>query len=967
MKVFLSSTAQDLDAYRKVADDTILRLSQQTVAMERFGPLPGAPVEECERLAREGDVVVCIVAHRYGFVPQNGKGSITQREIEAAKAAGKDVLVWIVADNYPWIEKQEQDLLTDPAVLADPARVADVAENVAALITFKKWLSTTFTPETFTTPDDLGKKIAVTLSNYISEHKPPPLPRETKPPLPQDRVSIARLPVSGADLFGRDDELQLLDKAWEDPSTNIITFIAWGGVGKTALVNHWLKQTMARDNYRGAERVYAWSFYSQGTSERAASADLFIDQALRWFGDTDPTAGSPWDKGERLARYIRQTRTLLILDGLEPIQHPPGSQEGRLKDAALQALLVELAAQQPGLCVISTRERVGDLVEFENGTVVQHDLEQLSPEAGAQILRSLNVKGDDEELEEAAKELGGHAFSLTLLGSYLDEVLNGDIRRREEIENLFDDTRHGDNAQKMIAAYETWLGEGMELAILRLLGLFDRPADGRSIDALRAAPAIPRLTEPLFHWEKRARWFGLSSEVSPTPISEHEWQQAVAKLRRIKLLGAASRVDNANEPDTLDAHPLVREHFKQQLKRDRPDAWRESNNRLYEHFKKTAKEFPDTIEEMSPLYAAVAHGCAAGRHEEALNEVYIWRIQRADRSFNTKQLGAIGAELAVLSGFFERPWEAPVVRLRDQAKAFVLNEAGYDLRAMGRLQEAAQPTLAALNTNTSIENTNGAAVAASNLSQIYLTIGELPRALELAKQSVELADRSDNKFQWMTKRVTLADALNQVGRTDEAEEVFRTAEQIQTERQPAYPLLYSLQGFQYCDLLLAQGKLQEVKERGRKMFEWRLPSDSLLDIALDNLSIGRASLLEAQHADTHYTAEATEFLQRAVDGLRGAGEVSHLPRSLLVRADLYRFNGDYERAERDLAEVHRIATRSGMGLHLADYHLESARLRLAQDDKDKAREHLTTAKEMIERMGYHRRDKEVKELEQQLG
>ena len=41
MKVFLSSTAQDLVAYRQVADDTILRLSQQAVAMERFGPLPG--------------------------------------------------------------------------------------------------------------------------------------------------------------------------------------------------------------------------------------------------------------------------------------------------------------------------------------------------------------------------------------------------------------------------------------------------------------------------------------------------------------------------------------------------------------------------------------------------------------------------------------------------------------------------------------------------------------------------------------------------------------------------------------------------------------------------------------------------------------------------------------------------------------------------------------------------------------
>ena len=49
MKVFLSSTALDLVAYRQVADDTILRLSQDAVVMERFGPLDGEPVVECER------------------------------------------------------------------------------------------------------------------------------------------------------------------------------------------------------------------------------------------------------------------------------------------------------------------------------------------------------------------------------------------------------------------------------------------------------------------------------------------------------------------------------------------------------------------------------------------------------------------------------------------------------------------------------------------------------------------------------------------------------------------------------------------------------------------------------------------------------------------------------------------------------------------------------------------------------
>jgi tetratricopeptide (TPR) repeat protein len=765
-----------------------------------------------------------------------------------------------------------------------------------------------------------------------------------QPPPPRNKISIARLPVTGSDLFGRDAELQLLDAAWANPDINIITFFAWGGVGKTALVNHWLKQRLARNNYRGAERVYGWSFYSQGTSERAASADVFFDKALRWFGDTEPVPVSSWDKGERLAGFIRQTRTLLVLDGLEQLQHPPGPQEGRLKDPALQALLVELAARQAGLCVISTRERVGDLVEFENGTVIQRELKHLSPQAGVQVLRAQHVKGDDDELEQAVTEYEGHALALTLLGSYLSDVCGGDIRWRNEIESLEEDVRHGRHAERVMRAYEKWLGEGVELAVLRLLALFDRPADAASIAALRAAPAIPGLTETLQNFKER------------------EWRQALAKLRRIKLLGAAL----ASEPDTLDAHPLVREHFRQQLKREYPDAWCEANHRLYKHLKNTAKEFPDTIEEMSPLFAAVSHGCAAGRHQEALDEVFWKRIRRGDKGFRWRKLGVSGADLAAISGFFELPWEQPVAGLTDDDKSFVLTAAGFCLRALGRLQEAAQPMQAGLKACIAIEDWKNASINASNLSELYLTIGDLPLALNVAQQSVELADRSGDDYQRTHRRARLADVLHQAGCIKEAAADFRKTEAMQKQWQPNYSFLYLLSGFQYCDLLLDLGEVQEVKERAAQTLEWAIQQNWLLSIALDNLSLGRAWLIEAQQTDTDKTIQAAEFLQCAVNGMRQAGTTHHLPRGLLACAELYRFRGEYKRAESDLAEALRIATRGGMGLHLADCHLESSRLHLAQGNQGKAREYLVTAKDMIERMGYHRRDNEVNEIAQHL-
>ncbi|HEX8138499.1 MAG TPA: hypothetical protein VF544_13105 [Pyrinomonadaceae bacterium] len=151
------------------------------------------------------------------------------------------------------------------------------------------------------------------------------------------------------------------------------------------------------------------------------------------------------------------------------------------------------------------------------------------------------------------------------------------------------------------------------------------------------------------------------------------------------------------------------------------------------------------------------------------------------------------------------------------------------------------------------------------------------------------------------------------------------------------------------------------------MVEWAKQHFGLLDIALGNLSLGRAWLIEAQQSQRSDTTQAVEFLQRAVDGLRQAGHQEFIARGLLARAELHRVRGEHERAELDLAEVLRIATRGGMGLYLADYYLESARLHLAQGKRDEAHEHWETAKEMIERMGYHRRDGEVEEIAQQLG
>jgi serine/threonine protein kinase/tetratricopeptide (TPR) repeat protein len=459
----------------------------------------------------------------------------------------------------------------------------------------------------------------------------------TSSPAPR-RVSVSRMPTTGQFLLGRERELSELDEAWQNPDINIMGIVAWGGVGKSALLNHWLAR-LAKEQYRGAEMVYAWSFYLQGTQDQRMSADDFIVSTLQWFGDKDPNQGSEWEKGVRLAELVASTRTLMILDGLEPLQYSPGPNEGRLKDKSLAAFLRELAGNNTGLCVISSRFAVADLQGFMQTTVRQIDLDHLSPESGTELLRAYGIWGDEEELRSASEEYGGHSLALTLLSTYLRDVHGGDIVKRRGMSQFKQDERKGGHAHRVMESYERGLSDDPALSVLYMLGLFDRPAKPDEIAALRDPP-IPGLSDRLLD------------------ADADEWSSIVARLRRSSLLLRAHPQDHQK----LDAHPLVREYFGERLRQTRPGAWTEANARLYTFFRDNSEDFPQTLQGMEPLMRAVAFGCRAGRYRDALDQVYFPRIMHGIEQYATRVLGANGAVLATAANFFMAgDWGKPIL------------------------------------------------------------------------------------------------------------------------------------------------------------------------------------------------------------------------------------------------------------------------------------------------------------------
>ena len=783
---------------------------------------------------------------------------------------------------------------------------------------------------------------------------------------------------------------------------------------------------LSAQGWRGCEAAFAWSFYSQGTRDQvAASSDAFLKAALDFFADDDAdrafaaSAAGAYEKGQRLARRVGSRRSLLILDGLEPLQYAPTAPTGStLKDQGIAALLKGLAQQSRGLCLVTTRYSVPDLKAFRQSTAPEHELKRLSAEAGTHLLTTLGVKGAARELQATVEEVKGHALTLQLLGSWLHDAHAGDIRQRHLVKlEEADAEEQGGHAFRVMAAYETsFEREGASgrraLALLRLLGLFDRPVTADCFDALRQPPVIVGLTDPLFagrSQESRSggfggwvrRLFGAKGRITYERVSTAVINVSLQRLESARLL-TVHREAGTGSLLSLDAHPLLREYFARQLRAQQPEAWRAAHGRLFEHLCASTKEGDrPTLEDLQPLYQAVAHGCLAGLTLRAFSEVYFARITREDDRYIFRKLGAFGPDLGAVTCFFDQPWQrvSPALAYGDQA--WLLNQAAFHLSALGRLTEALEPMRAALEMRVQSEAWKSAAITAGNLCEQDLTLGELPAAVQDAEQSVSHADRSGDSFMRMTSRATRANVLHQTGHRADALLGFREAQRMQQKRQPNTPLLYSLPGFRYADLLLAdceratwqgaalaqtkpaqgaaahQETLHAVRQRSIQKLNWSASANgvSLLDIALEHLTLARTALfialLTPAEPDATELAQACSEANAAVADLRRAGLQGYRPFGLLTRSWMRAITGPLtgpDSAQADLDEAWDIAERGPMRLHMADIHLYRARLffREAHYPWESPEADLAAARELIKRCCYGRRKEELADAEAAL-
>ncbi|RNJ50203.1 hypothetical protein [Methylocystis hirsuta] len=681
----------------------------------------------------------------------------------------------------------------------------------------------------------------------------------------------------------------------------------------------------------------------------------------------------------------------------------------------MAALLKALAANGKGLCLVTTRHSIPNLKAYRSTNAPVYDLKRLSKEAGAHLLKTLGVIGTQTEREALSEDAKGHALTLTLIGGYLRDAHGGDIRKRD-LFNLAEANEEGQggHAFRAMAAYVRWFeqdkGGRRALGMLRLMGLFDRPADFGCLRALWRGPEIEGLTQSI------------------VGLSEAHRNIAIKRLEDAKLL-TVNR-DAGGALVSLDAHPLLREYFAKELREKDPEGWMAGHKRLYYHLcaTETDKKPAPTLDDLRPLYQAVAHGCHAGLQREACDEVYCRRILRETEAggfYSTRKLGALGADLGAVACFFDAPWTHLSPNLSPNDQAWLLNEAATRLQGRGRLREALEPMRAGRDRYVGGKHWEHAAGSVSNISELALTLGDVAAAARGGAESVDYADRSGKELERIAARTIHADALHQQAVFDEALALLDEAEMMQRKVQPKFPLLYSLGGFRYCDFLLGpaeraawrrllapaigeqrrappgaqntppsiengardSGLLRyarnddaetlaalfdacaDVAKRAERSIKIAEQNNWRRDIALDHLSLARAALYAAI---LRSAAPGSAHVDAAVNGLRDAGQKQYQPLGHLTRA-LYRaVAGDFPGAQDDLDEAYDIAERGPMKLFLADIHLHRARLfglyakRPESYPWESPERDLAEARRLIEECGYWRRREELEDAEAAL-
>jgi tetratricopeptide (TPR) repeat protein len=900
LRIFISSTAVDLRDYRDKVRDAVLRLEDLPIAMETFSAQSGQPASECMRMAAEADAVICIVAHRYGYVPPkelggDGERSITWLEVDAAKRAGKPVFAFLVDPKAPWTGLREESRLT-----SEPEKAAEIVKAVQKLQEFKAYLNREYTRGTFSSNEELAKLAAIAIANFVRQpgHGPTSTTRIWKP--------LFCHALQPAQHFrGREVKLEELKRWLQDPVTadRVVSLVALGGTGKTALVDKALHEAKLSDR----AGVFVWSFYED------PHTDAFLRAAYVYF--TGEKAAPTGGMLERLQIALSgDAPHVLVLDGLERVQSEGAPRRrGELEDLQLKRLVRALAGGVGNARALVTSRF--PLVDLDAWTGAGHRaiaLDDLERSVALDVLRAWRVNGDDGALTRLLEPLniGGlyHALSVAVLGSYVGNFLRGDPARVPEF-SLKDAEESDPKAGKLNRILHEYVKAltSVERDLLARLSLFPR---GVKVE--------------LLGWIVQS-----GGEVAGALIGLAD-RQLVQHLERLKARGLVFRYE-VNGQFVYSAHPFLREFFRNLLG-TKPESVHESVRAKLAPSLETRPTTKPSDPAVLDLYELlIEETLLAGRVEEAF-DLY-WYGLGGFRNLGWV-LGESVRGLRIVGCFFP---QEDFSRIETDLSWFgqfrLASSLGYFALNLGDVRRAGRAFAHFRRLAADASDRTQESIAAGCLAQVEFRVGRFRKVLEYRESALLLARKAKDEDEAAGCFFYRAVSRFALGDIRAALAGFRRATELNDAP------LHSLGGVYEAECRLLRGNRSKARKQIQASREIAVGIDFKEDLCLCDIVLARLVLAEDPVRAGQHLQDARSFANRS-------GNVEFQLRCFNAACELQLHLADYPQAIAEAEAGILLADTCGFGKYSIDLRIALAETLLAAGDAHKA---LQNARDALDR------------------
>jgi tetratricopeptide (TPR) repeat protein len=692
----------------------------------------------------------------------------------------------------------------------------------------------------------------------------------------------------------------------------MLSVIAIGGMGKTALAWYWLMEDIVGSDEQPRKVVW-WSFY-----DYESGFGRFLKKAIEYFSDDEVdwnSLESRRDQMEFLYKLLCDTRFLLVFDGVERVlraYYNLGSpyQGDEIKEdergdfrACIEPncgmFLQWLASGNLRTKTLFTSRLYPKELE-DLDSCLRKDLEQMDKKDAVDFFYRQGVKGTRAEIEMACDSVGYHPLSLRLLSGMIvhDPKNPGDIQEWLKY-NLIPELKGKEGHNILELAYNS-LDEKKQRFISRL-SAFRNPMDYDAVSIFNLFGSEEKFNEVLIELEERGMLF------------------------------------RDEKSSKFDLHPIVRKYCYDRLKD------KKSIHLILEDYFALMpgcglipdpEEKINSVEDLVPLIEFYYHIVRAGRYETAM-VLYYHRLHYA----LYYKFGEYQTIIELLRALFP-DGEDKLPKLREDYLAWTLNSLGVSYSISGQSRWAKPLFKKQITIREKRGEKKNLVTGLGNLAGDQILTGEFDAAEANLRRVIEIGRGIKDVFEEAVGHRDLGLLLTYRGKFEESENELISALELLTKSDFAQSqcVLWTYHSSRALLMLNAD----EVLKYALKACELADVKHHVRDIIRVEYFLGAAHLMKGNFVETE------KHLTEALAQERKINLVEFEPDILLEFAKLLFRQNHKEEALKYADEALQIADRCEYRLKQADIHNFLAEFYLDAGDLKLAKEHGEIAKERAE-------------------